>query len=257
MITIATKWVYDFSEGSREMRELLGGKGSGIAEMTRVLEPGLVPAGFTITTEACVAYMRDGDVPAGFADAVDAAIARLESQAGRRLGEPGDPLLVSVRSGARDSMPGMMDTVLNLGLNDESVAGLAEATGNPRFAWDSYRRLVQMFGDVVCGVPGSKFEDEIAAIKAERGVRLDTELDVEGADRAHSPLPGAVRLPAGPARAARACDPRRLRLLDGRPRRRLPPHQRHPGRLGNGGQRPADGLREQGEPLRLRRRLLA
>jgi pyruvate,orthophosphate dikinase len=180
MITIATKWVYDFSEGSREMRELLGGKGSGIAEMTRVLEPGLVPAGFTITTEACVAYMRDGDVPTGFADAVDAAIERLESQAGRRLGDPGDPLLVSVRSGARDSMPGMMDTVLNLGLNDESVAGLAEATGNARFAWDSYRRLVQMFGDVVCGVPGSKFEDEIAAIKAERGVRLDTELDVEG-----------------------------------------------------------------------------
>ena len=179
MITIATKWVYDFSEGSREMRELLGGKGSGIAEMTRVLEPGLVPAGFTITTEACVAYMRDGDVPAGFADAVDAAIARLESQAGRRLGDPGDPLLVSVRSGARDSMPGMMDTVLNLGLNDESVAGLAEATGNARFAWDSYRRLVQMFGDVVCGVPGVAFEDEIAAIKAERGVRLDTELDVE------------------------------------------------------------------------------
>jgi pyruvate,orthophosphate dikinase len=180
MITTATKWVYDFSEGSREMRELLGGKGSGIAEMTRVLEPGLVPAGFTITTEACVAYMRDGDVPSGFAAAVDAAIARLELQAGRRLGDPGDPLLVSVRSGARDSMPGMMDTVLNLGLNDESVAGLAEATGNPRFAWDSYRRLVQMFGDVVCGVPGSRFEDEIAAIKAEHGVRLDTELDVEG-----------------------------------------------------------------------------
>ena len=179
MITIATKWVYDFSEGSREMREMLGGKGSGIAEMTRVLEPGLVPAGFTITTEACVAYMRDGDVPAGFADAVDAAIARLESQAGRRLGDAGDPLLVSVRSGARDSMPGMMDTVLNLGLNDESVAGLAEATGNPRFAWDSYRRLVQMFGDVVCGVPGARFEDEIAAIKVERGVRLDTELDVD------------------------------------------------------------------------------
>ena len=112
------------------MRELLGGKGAGIAEMTRVLGPELVPAGFTITTEACVAYMRDGEVPDGFGDAVDAAIARLEAQAGRRLGDPADPLLVSVRSGARDSMPGMMDTVLNLGLNDESVAGLAEATGN-------------------------------------------------------------------------------------------------------------------------------
>ena len=179
MITIAAKWAYDFSEGSRNMRELLGGKGAGIAEMTRVLGPDLVPAGFTITTDACVAYMRDGSEPAGFAEAVDEAVARLETRSGRRLGDPADPLLVSVRSGARDSMPGMMDTVLNLGLNDKSVLGLAEATGNPRFAWDSYRRLVQMFGDVVCGVPGARLEEEIAAVKAERGVRLDTELDVE------------------------------------------------------------------------------
>ena len=179
MTAIETKWVYDFAEGSRDMRELLGGKGAGIAEMTRVLGPGLVPAGFTITTAACVAYMREGGDPAGLAEAVDAAIARLESQAGRRLGDASDPLLVSVRSGARDSMPGMMDTVLNLGLNDAAVVGLAETTGNARFAWDSYRRLVQMFGDVVCGVPGARFEDEIAAIKAERGVRLDTELDVD------------------------------------------------------------------------------
>ena len=179
MTAIATKWVYDFAEGSREMRELLGGKGAGIAEMTRVLGPDLVPAGFTITTEACVAYMRERGVPNGLGDAVDDAIGRLEAHAGRRLGDPADPLLVSVRSGARDSMPGMMDTVLNLGLNDSSVAGLAEATGNARFAWDSYRRLVQMFGDVVCGVPGVRFEDEIATVKAERGVRLDTELDVE------------------------------------------------------------------------------
>ena len=179
MVTIAAKWAYDFSEGSRDMRELLGGKGAGIAEMTRVLGPDLVPAGFTITTDACVAYMREGSEPAGLTEAVDAAIARLEARAGRRLGDPADPLLVSVRSGARDSMPGMMDTVLNLGLNEASVQGLAEATGNPRFAWDSYRRLVQMFGDVVCGVPGARFEQEIAAVKTERGVRLDTELDVD------------------------------------------------------------------------------
>ena len=179
MLTIATKWVFDFGEGSREMREQLGGKGAGIAEMTRVLGPELVPAGFTIGTEACVAYMRDGDVPAGLSDAVDEAIGRLEANAGRRFGDPSDPLLVSVRSGARDSMPGMMDTVLNLGLNDASVAGLAAVTANPRFAWDSYRRLVQMFGDVVCGVPGARFEEEIAAVKAERGVRLDTELGVD------------------------------------------------------------------------------
>src|SRR3954451_14674004 len=175
-----TRWIYDFSEGSRDMRELLGGKGSGIAEMTRVLGPELVPAGFTITTEACVAYMRgDRVAPLGLEEAVDDALARLEAQAGRRLGDPDDPLLLSVRSGARDSMPGMMDTVLNLGLNDESVRGLTQRTGNERFAWDSYRRLVQMFGNVVCGVPGERFEAEIAHAKEKRGVTLDTELDVE------------------------------------------------------------------------------
>jgi pyruvate, orthophosphate dikinase len=179
MATIqSTKWIYDFSEGSREMRTLLGGKGAGIAEMTRVLGPDLVPAGFTITTEACVAYMRhDRTPPEDLAVAVDEALVRLEQRAGKRLGDPDDPLLLSVRSGARDSMPGMMDTVLNLGLNDASVEGLAARTGNPRFAWDSYRRLVQMFGDVVAGVPGARFEDEIARVKAERGVKLDTELD--------------------------------------------------------------------------------
>src|SRR5215211_463981 len=112
----ATKWIYDFAEGSRDMRELLGGKGAGIAEMTRVLGPDLVPAGFTITTEACVEYMRAGRAaPDGLADAVKEALTRLEERAGRRLGDAEDPLLVSVRSGARDSMPGMMDTVLNLG----------------------------------------------------------------------------------------------------------------------------------------------
>ena len=153
----ATKWIYDFAEGSRDMRELLGGKGSGIAEMTRVLGPDLVPAGFTITTEACVEYMRaDRVAPEGLTGAIDAALARLEEHAGKRLGDGDDPLLVSVRSGARDSMPGMMDTVLNLGLNDEAVEGLAARTGNPRFAWDSYRRLVQMFGDVVRGVPSAR-----------------------------------------------------------------------------------------------------
>ena len=175
----ATTWVYGFDEGSRDMRELLGGKGAGIAEMTRVLGPELVPAGFTITTQACVAYMRGGKVPEDFRDAVDAATARLEAQAGKRLGDAEDPLLVSVRSGARDSMPGMMDTVLNLGLNDASADGLAARTGNRRFAWDSYRRLVQMFGDVVRGIPGARFEDEIARLKRERGVALDTELDAD------------------------------------------------------------------------------
>ena len=176
---IGTKWVYDFHEGSREMRNLLGGKGSGVAEMTRVLAPGLVPEGFTVTTDACVEYMlHDRTPPEGLAEAVDDALARLEAQTGRRLGDSEDPLLVSVRSGARDSMPGMMDSVLNLGLNDESVRGLAARTGDERFAWDSYRRLVQMFGNVVCGIPGERFEEAIAEAKRERGVTLDTELDV-------------------------------------------------------------------------------
>ncbi|MBS1891733.1 MAG: pyruvate, phosphate dikinase, partial [Actinobacteria bacterium] len=173
------KWVYDFAEGSREMRDLLGGKGANVAEMTRILGPERVPAGFTITTEACVAYMGEKEFPEGLDDQVAAALARLEEQAGKRLGDPEDPLLVSVRSGARESMPGMLDTVLNLGLNDASVAGLAARTGNERFAWDSYRRFVQMFGNVVEGIEGARFEELIAAEKAERGVREDTELDPE------------------------------------------------------------------------------
>jgi pyruvate,orthophosphate dikinase len=197
--TVAAKWIYDFSQGSRDMRELLGGKGSGIAEMTRVLGPDLVPGGFTITTEACVEYMRaDRTAPEGLAAAVDQALARLEERAGKALGDPHDPLLVSVRSGARDSMPGMMDTVLNLGLNDAAVEGLAARTGNPRFAWDSYRRLVQMFGDVVRGVPGARFEDEIARIKRERGVRLDTELDVDALRELTARFKGLYDFPTDP-----------------------------------------------------------
>src|SRR4030088_2713884 len=126
------------------MRELLGGKGANVAEMTRVLGAERVPAGFTITTDACVAYLAGEGDPEGLFDQVAGGLARLERGAGRRLGDAGDPLLVSVRSGARESMPGMLDTVLNLGLNDESVAGLARATENERFAWDSYRRFAQM-----------------------------------------------------------------------------------------------------------------
>jgi len=174
------KWVYDFAEGSKEMRELLGGKGANVAEMTRVLGADRVPAGSTITTEACVAYMRAGQQePDGMSEQVAEALQRLEERAGKRLGDPHDPLLVSVRSGARESMPGMLDTVLNLGLNDDSVLGLARATDNDRFAWDSYRRFVQMFGNVSRGIPGEEFEDAIARVKVARGVEQDTELDVE------------------------------------------------------------------------------
>jgi pyruvate, orthophosphate dikinase len=176
---VASKWVYEFSDGSRDMRELLGGKGANVAEMTRILGSERVPAGFTITTEACVEYMRTGEFPDGLNDQVDEALADLEERAGKRLGDPEDPLLVSVRSGARESMPGMLDTVLNLGLNDESVQGLAKRTENERFAWDSYRRFVQMFGNVVRGVAGERFEDEIKRVKKDRGVKDDTELDVK------------------------------------------------------------------------------
>ncbi len=170
-------WVYDFAEGSREMRDLLGGKGANVAEMTRILGADRVPAGFTITTEACVAYMQAHEFPAGLDGEVAAALARLEELAAKTLGDADDPLLVSVRSGARESMPGMLDTVLNLGLNDASVVGLAARTDNPRFAWDSYRRFVQMYGNVVVGIAGERFEDAIRAAKAARGVTEDTELD--------------------------------------------------------------------------------
>jgi pyruvate,orthophosphate dikinase len=173
------KWVYDFAEGSRDMRGLLGGKGANVAEMTRVLGADRVPAGFTITTEACVEYMRTGSEPDGLDEQVAAALQRLEEAAGKRFGDDEDPLLVSVRSGARESMPGMLDTILNVGLNDESVLGVARATGNDRFAWDSYRRLVQMFGNVVEGVAGTRFEDAIAAAKRDAGVDSDSELSAD------------------------------------------------------------------------------
>jgi pyruvate,orthophosphate dikinase len=173
------KLVYDFAEGSKEMRDLLGGKGANVAEMTRILGPERVPAGFTITTEACVSYLHSGgEMPAGLDDHVAAALARLEERAGRDLGDPSDPLLVSVRSGARESMPGMLDTVLNLGLGDRSVDGLAAATGNERFAWDSYRRFCQMFGNVCRGIPGERYEALIAAAKREAGVEEDVDLSV-------------------------------------------------------------------------------
>jgi pyruvate, orthophosphate dikinase len=174
-----TKLVYDFSEGSRDMRELLGGKGANVAEMTRVLGADRVPAGFTITTEACVAYMKGGgEFPEGLDERVAEALERLEEQAEKTLGDGDDPLLVSVRSGARESMPGMLDTVLNLGLNDDSVEGLARSTDNERFAWDSYRRFVQMFGNVCHGIKGERFEDLIKEAKNEAGVKEDVELGV-------------------------------------------------------------------------------
>jgi pyruvate,orthophosphate dikinase len=170
------RYVYSFDEPAPGGRELLGGKGIGLAEMTGLGIP--VPAGFTITTDACRAAMS-GEVPPELDGEVDEHVARLEDAAEKRFGDPDDPLLVSVRSGAAVSMPGMMDTILNLGLNDVAVEGLARSTGNDRFARDSYRRLIQMYGEVVAGVDGHRFERTLADLKAKRGVSLDTDLTAD------------------------------------------------------------------------------
>jgi pyruvate,orthophosphate dikinase len=172
------RYVDDFAEEAPGGRELLGGKGIGLAEMTQLGIP--VPGGFTITTDACRAYMAaGGEVPDGLDDEVDRHIAALEERTGERFGDEHHPLLVSVRSGAAISMPGMMDTILNLGLNDVAVEGLAESTGNARFAFDSYRRLVQMFGEVVEGVDGHRFEQALTDLKAARGAALDVDLSAD------------------------------------------------------------------------------
>ena len=169
--------VYAFDEIAPGGRDLLGGKGVGLAEMTELGIP--VPAGFTVTTDACRETMRTGEVPAELWAEVDEHVAMLQQRSGKRFGDPADPLLVSVRSGAAISMPGMMDTILNLGLNDVAVEGVASATGNPRFAFDSYRRLIQMYGEVVDGVEGQLFEEELQSLKERRGVRQDVELTAD------------------------------------------------------------------------------
>jgi pyruvate,orthophosphate dikinase len=170
------RWTMLFEEGDATMRDLLGGKGAGLAEMSRVGLP--VPPGFTITTKACVQYMEAGrQFPDGLMDEVDARVRAVEERTGKGFGDPSNPLLVSVRSGAKFSMPGMMDTVLNLGLNAETLAGLIRLTGNERFGRDAYRRFVQMFGKIVLDIPGERFEHEIEKMKHRKGVTRDTELD--------------------------------------------------------------------------------
>ncbi len=170
-----SKWVYDFEEGDASQKNLLGGKGANLAEMTNLGLP--VPPGFTITTEACNAFRKAGQqFPEGLLDQVADHRKKLEEKMGRQLGHERDPLLVSVRSGAPFSMPGMMDTVLNVGLNDDSVEGLVKQTGSDRFSWDSYRRLVQMFGKTVMGIDGDLFEEALEVAKVKKGVANDVDL---------------------------------------------------------------------------------
>ncbi|MFJ6119678.1 pyruvate phosphate dikinase [Streptomyces sp. 3212.3] len=189
------KFVYDFTEGNKDLKDLLGGKGANLAEMTNLGLP--VPPGFTITTEACKVYLDSGEEPAALRDEVSAHLEALERRMGKKLGQADDPLLVSVRSGAKFSMPGMMDTVLNIGLSDKSVQGLAKQAGDERFAWDSYRRLIQMFGKTVLGVEGDLFEDALEAAKQAKKVSVDTELEAADLKKLVTKFKKIVKTEAG------------------------------------------------------------
>ncbi|MDT9698053.1 pyruvate, phosphate dikinase [Streptomyces sp. P17] len=189
------KFVYDFTEGNKELKDLLGGKGANLAEMTNLGLP--VPPGFTITTEACKVYLDSGEEPTALRDEVSAHLDALEAKMGKKLGQADNPLLVSVRSGAKFSMPGMMDTVLNIGLSDKSVQGLAKQAGDDRFAWDSYRRLIQMFGKTVLGVDGELFEDALDAAKAAKKVTVDTELEAADLKKLVTKFKKIVKAEAG------------------------------------------------------------
>ncbi|MGX4692353.1 pyruvate, phosphate dikinase [Streptomyces sp. JNUCC 63] len=191
----AVKFVYNFTEGNKDLKDLLGGKGANLAEMTNLGLP--VPPGFTITTEACKVYLDSGEEPAALRDEVSAHLDALEQKMGKKLGQPDNPLLVSVRSGAKFSMPGMMDTVLNIGLSDKSVQGLAKQAGDDRFAWDSYRRLIQMFGKTVLGVEGDLFEDALDKAKEAKKVTVDTELDAADLKKLVTKFKKIVKTEAG------------------------------------------------------------
>ncbi|MCZ9348790.1 pyruvate, phosphate dikinase [Streptomyces mutabilis] len=190
-----TKFVYDFTEGNKDLKDLLGGKGANLAEMTNLGLP--VPPGFTITTEACKTYLDSGEEPTALRDEVSAHLDALEAKMGKKLGQADNPLLVSVRSGAKFSMPGMMDTVLNIGLSDKSVQGLAKQAGDDRFAWDSYRRLIQMFGKTVLGVDGDLFEEALEAAKAAKKVTVDTELEAADLKKLVTKFKKIVKTEAG------------------------------------------------------------
>ncbi|HJY99824.1 MAG TPA: PEP/pyruvate-binding domain-containing protein, partial [Streptosporangiaceae bacterium] len=189
------KFVYNFTEGNRDLKDLLGGKGANLAEMTNLGLP--VPPGFTITTEACRYYLEHGSTPEGLDSEIQDHLTKLETAMGRKLGDPADPLLVSVRSGAKFSMPGMMETVLNIGLSDESVQGLAKQAGNERFAWDSYRRLLQMFGKTVLDIEGEHFEHALDDAKQAKGVRNDLDLDANDLQGVVETFKGIIKAQTG------------------------------------------------------------
>jgi pyruvate,orthophosphate dikinase len=237
------------AEGTRDMKNVLGGKGANLAEMTNLGVP--VPPGFTIACSACIDYLRTRTVPEQLRAEVSEALQRLEQTTGKRLGDAGRPLLVSVRSGAPVSMPGMMETILNLGLNDDTVEGLAEASGDPRFAYDSYRRFIQMYGDVVLGVPAAQFEQLLAAKRLAAGVSSDAELDVESLRRLVSEYKGLVErrtqaaFPSEPETQLWGAIEAVWRLCP-HEGGRLPLGEPHSRRSGLGGQRRLDGLRQPG-----------
>lgn len=248
------KYLYLFSEGNKDMREILGGKGANLAEMTRAGMP--VPQGFTISTEACTQYYKDGrQINEEIMADIYEYIGKLEEIAGKKFGDVNNPLLVSVRSGARASMPGMMDTILNLGLNDESVEGLAKLTSNPRFAYDSYRRFVQMFSDVVMEMSKSDFEKIIDEMKQAKGVKEDIDLDADDMKALVVKFKALYKekmgkdFPSDPKEQLIEAVKAVFRSWDNPPRQRVPPHERDPLRLGHRGQRAVHGLRQLGQPL--------
>jgi pyruvate,orthophosphate dikinase len=191
----AMKYVYEFTEGDKDQKDLLGGKGANLAEMTRLGLP--VPPGFTITTEACREFLVRGEEPSELRVQVTTALRKLEDSIGRQLGDRHDPLLVSVRSGAKFSMPGMMETVLNIGLNDASVKGLAEVSGDERFAWDSYRRLLQMFGRTVLEIEGEVFSSALEKAKSDKGVATDVELSAADLEQLVAVFKDAIKTHSG------------------------------------------------------------
>ena len=260
------KYVYFFgggkADGNGTMKDVLGGKGAGLAEMTNAGLP--VPPGFTIVTSACRLYFQDGNkTPADILTQKDEALAKLEALQGQKLGDAQNPLLVSVRSGAKFSMPGMMDTILNLGMNDTVVEVIAAKTGNPRFAYDSYRRFIQMFGNVVMEIPKEKFEHVFDGQKKKKHDQARHRPDrrrPEGRDRRlqESGAQGSRQgLPPGPAGATEHVDRGRVPLLVQPPRRHLSPHEQDFRRPGDGRERPDHGFRQYGRYLRHRRGLYA